>query len=167
MQEDINKKVIAVSCKAVKFTGGTLQKLLSALLKFMRNRHKKKVAAKQNDVKHGKQKLKTLQEQNRELTNIEITDENIKSFEKYAKKYSIDFSLMADKTQSPPRWYVFFKAQDTSLMKAAFKEYTNDKLVKKKPSVRRKLGIFRKKTRTPKPHQRTRQKSKGRGGMAL
>ena len=167
MQEDINQKVIALSCKTVKFTGGTLKKLLSALLKLMSNRHRKKAAAKQNDVKHGKQKLKTLQEQNRELTNIEITDDNIKSFEKYAKKYNIDFSLMADKTQNPPRWYVFFKAQDTSLMKAAFKEYTNDKLVKKKPSVRRKLGLFRTKARTPKPHQRTRQKSKGRGGMTL
>ena len=136
----------------------------------MSRHHQKNVAQKQNGVvKHGKQKLKTLQEQNRELTNIEITDDNIKSFEHYAKKYNIDFSLMADKTQTPPRWYVFFKAQDTSLMKAAFKEYTNDKLIKKKPSVRKKLSFMRHKSQPQKTkqRQRTRNKTKTRGVVSL
>ena len=66
--------------------------------------------------------------------------ENIKSFERVAKKYSIDFSLKKDVTADPPRYYVFFKARDADVMTAAFKEYTGKSLNKdKKPSVRKKL----------------------------
>ena len=79
-------------------------------------------------------------EQNVQLSNIEITDGNIKSFERVAKKYSIDFSLKKDVTADPPRYYVFFKARDADVMTAAFKEYTGKSLNKdKKPSVRKKL----------------------------
>ena len=78
--------------------------------------------------------------QNVQLSNIEITDGNIKSFERVAKKYSIDFSLKKDVTADPPRYYVFFKARDADVMTAAFKEYTGKSLNKdKKPSVRKKL----------------------------
>ena len=78
--------------------------------------------------------------QNVQLSNIEITDGNIKSFERVAKKYSIDFSLKKYVTADPPRYYVFFKARDADVMTAAFKEYTGQTLNKdKKPSVRKKL----------------------------
>ena len=48
---------------------------------------------------HGKQSLKKLAQQNVQLSNIEITDNNIKAFEKVAKKYGIDFSLKRDKSE--------------------------------------------------------------------
>lgn len=80
--------------------------------------------------------------QNVQLSNIEITDGNIKSFERVAKKYSIDFSLKKDTTAKPPRYFVFFKARDADVMTAAFKEYTGKSLnKKKKPSVRAKLKV--------------------------
>ena len=88
----------------------------------------------------GKQTMDKLMRQNVQLSNIEITDGNIKSFERVAKKYSIDFSLKKDVTADPPRYYVFFKARDADVMTAAFKEYTGKSLNKdKKPSVRKKL----------------------------
>ena len=75
-----------------------------------------------------------------ELTNIEITDQNIKSFERVAKKYNIDFALKKDKAADPPRYVVFFKARDANVMDVAFKEFMNQSLVKfKKPSIRQKL----------------------------
>ena len=43
--------------------------------------------------------------------------------EMIAKKYHIDFALKKDKTQSPPRYLVFFKGRDADVMTAAFKEY--------------------------------------------
>ena len=75
-----------------------------------------------------------------ELTNIEVTDKNIRSFERYARKYGIDYSLKKDKASEPPRYVVFFKARDVDTMKAAFKEYTQFELNKeKKPSLRKNL----------------------------
>ena len=75
-----------------------------------------------------------------QLTNIEITDNNIKSFEKVARRYGIDYSLKKDRSGEKPRYLVFFRARDADVMTAAFKEYTGVTLTKsKKPSIRKKL----------------------------
>lgn len=42
---------------------------------------------------HGKQTIKQLNAQGVQLSNIKITDENIKSFDRVARKYGIDYSL--------------------------------------------------------------------------
>lgn len=55
----------------------------------------------------GKQSLKQLMKQNAGVSNIEITEGNIKAFESTAKKYGIDFALKKDATESPPRYLVF------------------------------------------------------------
>ena len=62
------------------------------------------------------------------------------SFEKYARKYDIDYCLKKDRSAEPPKYYVFFKAKEVDSITAAFKEYTGQTLNKdKKPSVRKKL----------------------------
>lgn len=58
-------------------------------------------------VKRGKQSLDSMMKDGSQLTNIEITDRNIRSFERIARKYSIDYSLKKDKAVSPPRYLVF------------------------------------------------------------
>lgn len=68
------------------------------------------------------------------LTNIEITNRNIKSFERVANKYKIDFALKKDKSVDPPRYLVFFKAKDMDVMTAAFKEFSAKELTKMKYS---------------------------------
>lgn len=87
---------------------------------------------KEDKTYKGKQSMDKLMKQNVQLSNIEITDGNIKSFERVAKKYSIDFSLKKDVNADPPRYYVFFKARDADVMTAAFKEYTGRSLNKVK-----------------------------------
>lgn len=76
--------------------------------------------------------MEKLKEQNCELSNIEITDGNIKSFEKYARKYNVDYCLKKDRSSEPSRYYVFFKARDVDSMTAAFKEYTGWSMKKSK-----------------------------------
>lgn len=46
--------------------------------------------------------MEKLKEQNCELSNIEITDGNIKSFEKYARKYNVDYCLKKTVLQNRP-----------------------------------------------------------------
>ena len=75
-------------------------------------------------------------------TNLEITDGNIKDFEKTARKYNIDFALKKDKSVDPPKYIVFFKARDVDVMTEAFKDYTKVNLKKSqiKQSIRKKLS---------------------------
>lgn len=114
-------------------------------------------------VPRGKQTVAQLMDQNQGLTNIEITNHNIKSFERVANRYNIDFALKKDKTADPPRYLVFFKARDLDVMTAAFKEFSAKELVKsKKPSVQKKLAKAQQKAQTQ-HRQREKAKTKDRG----
>lgn len=70
------------------------------------------------------------------MQNIEITDKNIKSFERVARKYGVDFALKKDPAQG--KYLVFFKARDADALNAAFAEYAGKSLnrsAQKKPSL--------------------------------
>lgn len=135
MQDEINEKTVAISIKATKLTAQTLQKALKLLLAQMKKQHDK------NKIPHGKQTLKQLARQDAGLSNIEITEGNIKDFESTAKKYGVDFALKKDSTENPSRYLVFFKSRDADALTAAFKEFSAKKLVRdKKPSIRKLLS---------------------------
>ena len=169
MQEEVNEKTVSLC-----ITGGkvTVRLLKQAMMRFLAAIEKEKAEkARKQQVKgppdkdyHGKQSLKKLAQQNVQLSNIEITDNNIKDFEKVSKKYGIDFSLKRDKSVDPPRYFVFFKARDVDVMTAAFREYAGVELKKKqvkKPSVRKKLQ--KSVERKAKHRQRVKQRQKSRG----
>lgn len=138
MQDEINEKVVALSVKGAKLTAETLQKAIKAMLAQAKKQQEKQP--------HGKQTLKQLAKQNAGLSNIEITEGNIKAFEQTAKKYGIDFALKKDSTETPPRYLVFFKGRDADVLTAAFQEFSAKKLTQdKKPSIRKLLSDFRQK----------------------
>jgi len=120
-QDQINEKMISLVIKGNKITAKLLYKALTKLLAELEKQGKKMVAPK---TYKGKQSVKDLVRQGAGVTNIEITDANIKAFEPYARKYGIDFALKKDATETPPKWLVFFKARDADAMTAAFKEFT-------------------------------------------
>ena len=71
---------------------------------------------------------------------VEIQKTGIKDFDRYAKRYHIDYSIQKDLSCKPPRYLIYFKAQDTDALNAAFKEYSASVLDKtKRPSVLAKL----------------------------
>lgn len=146
MQDEVNEKTVSLCIRCGKVTANLLKAAMKKALTKTEQEKQKLQGQKQpkqdkeDKTYKGKQSMDKLMKQNVQLSNIEITDGNIKSFERVAKKYSIDFSLKKDVNADPPRYYVFFKARDADVMTAAFKEYTGQSLNKdKKPSVRKKL----------------------------
>ena len=146
MQDEVNEKTVSLCIRCGKVTANLLKAAMKKALTKMEQEKQKLQGQKQpkqdkeDKTYKGKQSMDKLMKQNVQLSNIEITDGNIKSFERVAKKYSMDFSLKKDVNADPPRYYVFFKARDADVMTAAFKEYTGQSLNKdKKPSVRKKL----------------------------
>ncbi len=79
MQDEINEKTIALYIKTGKLTAQTLQKAMKSLLA----QGKKQLSR----PPQGKQSLKQLMKQNTGVSNIEITEGNIKAFVSTAKKY--------------------------------------------------------------------------------
>ena len=141
MQDEVNEKTIALYIKTGKLTAQQLQKAMKALLAQMKKQHDKQ------KIPHGKQTLKQLMKQNAGVSNIEITDSNIKAFESTAKKYNIDFSLKKVKGEQT-RYLVFFKGRDADVMTAAFQEFSAKKLNRdKKPSIRKALAAAKDKAK--------------------
>ena len=134
MQEEVEQRVVTLAINCTKLTEQELKKALVKLLQHWKMHQQK--------GPHGKMTVKQLAAQNRGLQSVEVTDQNIGSFKKIARKYGIDFAPYKAKGQD--RYLVFFKAQDADAMTAAFKEYTA-KTVKQhsRPSVLAKLAQFK------------------------
>ena len=127
MQEEIEHKTVNFAISTVKLSARTL---LKGAQFFLRQYDK--------SASQGKQSMNRLIRQNRGVTNLEIEKTGIKDFDRYAKRYHIDYQK--DLSCTPPRYLIFFKAQDTDALNAAFKEYSASVLSKtERPSVLAKL----------------------------
>lgn len=160
MQDEVNTKVIALVIKGGRISAGVLEK---ALKKFVEEIEKAQKQASRPKTYRGKQSIKHLVEQNAAISNIEVTDGNIKSFEHTARKYGIDYALKKDTSEQPPRYLVFFKGRDVDVMTQAFKEFSARTIKQKeKPSLRQKLS--RQKEQSKSQHrEQAKVKSKDRG----
>lgn len=135
MQEEVEQRVLTLIVNSSKLTEQELQKALSRVLAQMKTHR-------QTKQPHGKMTVKQLAAQNRGLQSVEVTDQNIGSFTRIARKYGIDFAPFKAKGQD--RYLVFFKSQDADAMTAAFKEYTAQTVKKhSRPSVLAKLEQFK------------------------
>lgn len=165
MQEETTEKTISLCIKGTKVTGAVLK---AALRKLVTELDKPKTPIKQYGsrqvTKRGKQSLKQMMKEGSQLTNIEITDQNIKSFERVARKYGIDYSLKKDSATTPPRYLVFFRARDVDVMTAAFKEYAGisaEKEKKPRMSIRKKLQIAKDRVAQHREREKAHKKERG------
>ena len=142
MQEEVNEKTISLCIKGGKITAQILKAALIKLLAEMDKKKQRGKGEKSQCKKTGRQSIKSLQKSGAQITNIVVTDNNIKSFDRVARKYGIDYSLKKVEQEGKTEYLVFFKAKDVDVMTAAFKEYTSETLKKqKRESVRQKLEV--------------------------
>ena len=113
---------------------------------------------------HGKMSVKKLVGQGMGASSIEVTDNNIKSFERVTRKYNVRLCCKKDKTVEPPKYMVFFKGKDADVIAQAFKEFVkvNEKK-QQRPSLRQKLKGLQKIIAQNKNRERSREKNKDRG----
>ncbi|MFQ8749601.1 MAG: PcfB family protein [Faecalibacterium prausnitzii] len=129
MQEEVEQKTFNIVVSTTKLTARTIL-----------NAGKAAIQQQQAKMAGGKQSIRMLLRQNRGVSSVEIDKTNIRGFERYAKKYGIDYAIRKDNSEMPPRYLVFFKAPDVEAFNAAFKEYSASLLSKtKRPSVLEKL----------------------------
>ncbi len=157
MQEEVNQRVVSLSIRTGKLTANVLAK---AMKMFLEAQEKKS-----HEFSKGKQSLKQLMEQNAGATNIEVDESNIKSFDRIARKYHIDYAVKKDKTMDPPKYFVFFKSRDQDTMAMAFKEFIAKNNKKKdRPTFRQVLKKYKDLSQSrDKNRERERNRNKDRG----
>ena len=102
MQEEVTQRTVALCVEATKLSAGMLQQAMKKVLDEMQ----KGVTGHKTKLHHGKQTLRQLMKHNTGVSNIEITDQNIRAFSATAKKYGIDFALKKDTSGEIPRYVV-------------------------------------------------------------
>ena len=143
MQEEVESRSVTLIISSAKLTARVLK---AAIAKYLAHRKDKKISKARAGpvVPHGKQTVKELVGQNAGVSNLEITDSNIKSFDRVARKYGVDYAVKKDRSVSPPKYLVFFKAWDADALTAAFTEFTAKTMDRaKRPSVLSRLQQFK------------------------
>ena len=140
MQEEVEQRIVSLMISCGKLGEQEFRKAVAKLLEQLKSDHQKHQYSKANP--HGKMTVKQLAAKDKGLQSIEVTDQNIGSFNRIARKYGIDFAPF--KVKGEKRYMVFFKAPDADAMTAAFKEYTAKQVRKaERPSVLEKLQHFK------------------------
>ena len=136
MQEEVESRTLTLAINGTKFTGRMLK---AAVARFMAYRRSHK-AAKAYVHPKGKQTVRQLTRQGQGVNTMEIADENLRQFERIARKYGVDYAVRRDKDAVPPRFLLFFKGRDADAISAAFKEFMTAKERKsERPSLLQKL----------------------------
>ena len=136
MQEEVEQRTLTLVINGTKFSGRVLKNAVSKFVAFCRNQKAKKV----NVHPKGKQSVKQLTRQGQGVNTMEIDDENLRQFERIARKYGVDYAVRKDVTAETPRFLVFFKGRDADAIMAALKEFSSAKERKsERPSLLQKL----------------------------
>ncbi|MFR0839203.1 MAG: PcfB family protein [Oscillospiraceae bacterium] len=135
VQEDIEQRTISVTVQASKLTGRVLKAAIAAVLQ--------KMEQERNTPKVGRNSMKRLTARDPGANTIEVTG-RIRSFERYARKHQVRYHIEKEVGTDPPKWTVYFKANQADALTAAFKEYTRKDLARtQRPSLLSQLHKFK------------------------
>lgn len=135
MQEELEQRTVSVTVQAAKLSGRILKAAIAAALR--------KMEQERNTPKAGRNTMKRLAGRDGGMNTIEVSG-RIRSFERYARKHQVRYHIEKEVGVDPPRWTVYFKANQADALTAAFKEYTKKDLSREsRPSMLAKLHKFK------------------------
>lgn len=135
MQEELEQRTVSITIQSAKVTGRVLKSAIAATLR--------KMEQERNSPKVGRNTMKRLSGRDGGTNTIEVTG-RIRSFERYARKYHVRYHIEKEVGSNPPKWTVYFKANQADALTAAFKEYTKKDLTRtSRPSLLSQLRKFK------------------------
>ncbi len=157
MQEEVENRAVVLAVRTARLTGEVLKDAVSKYLAY-----RKEKSLKNESVRPaGRQTVKELVGQDQGVSNIEITEKNIKGFERVARKYGVDYAVRKKETGDVPKYLVFFKARDADALTAAFTEYTRKTEKKNEKRPLRRHTVDQERARDVKRLERVRSRERG------
>lgn len=160
MQEEIERRTIAVSLTAGKLTARTLARALAAALRQIRQQRRAALTP------QGRQSVKKLMNHGVNTSRIPL-DGSTRLFDRVARKYNVDYAF---RKVGPKQYRLFFKAGQADAITDCFAEYTKRMMKKeRRPSVLKRLGRANEAVARQRPRRETGAPEKsqdflGRGG---
>lgn len=151
MQEDIERRTVALSVNASKLTGRVLAKAMAAVIRKIQKEYRN------GQTPQGRQSVKKLMNHGVSTKSIDISGDT-KLFDRVARKYNVDYAFHQT---GPNKYLLFFKAGQADAITACFGEYTKQVLSRgrqKRPSILEQLKAFSdKECTTPRQHEHKRE----------
>lgn len=151
MQEDIERRTVALSVNAGKLTGRLLAKVLAAAVRKIEKSYR------EGQIPQGRQSVKKLMNHG-VSTNTLPLDGETRLFDRVARKYNVDYAFY--KTGAN-KHLLFFKAGQADAITACFSEYTKlmmNRAKSKRPSILAQIKDFAEKSRSrPREHEHKRE----------
>ena len=163
VNEEVAEKAVRLVISSTKLSAQTVTKGLGDFLRHRQHRQEMKPA--KDDRIQGKQTIKQLIGQNQGVSSLPVGETGLKDFERIAKKYGVDFAIVKDKTVTPTKYMVFFKARDADAIAQVLAEYTAKQMKKqsqKRPSLLKTLKKFKEKVASMPKKEREKKKEKSR-----
>ncbi|MCF0130020.1 MAG: PcfB family protein [Pseudobutyrivibrio sp.] len=141
MQEQVEENTKNLAVNTTKLTGRVMW---AAFRAYLRHRKEKKLEKAVDDVVTGRMSLKELVGQNQGVSSAEIADGTFKDFLKCANQVGVDYAITKDKSVTPPKYTVFFKARDSDALQEVMNRYAKMTMDREKsPSVLKELNRFK------------------------
>jgi hypothetical protein len=150
MQEEIERRTIAINVTAAKLSARVLAKALAAVVRKLQKEYQA------GQTPQGRQSVKKLMNHGAATNSIPL-DGDTKLFDRMARKYNIDYAF--HKT-GPDKYLLFFKAGQADTITACFGEYSKRVMARgiTRPSILDHFKQLAEKQRAkPKERQRTRE----------
>lgn len=152
MQEDIERRALAISVTAGRITGRVLSKAFASVLRQIR------LAQKQTKAPQGRQSVKKLMNHNVNTNSIPL-DGGTRLFDRIARQYNVDYAF---RKTGPRKYLLFFKAGQADAITACFAEYTKRAVRKdRKRPIREQVKNAESMARS-RPRERTREREAAR-----
>ena len=153
MQEDVERRTVAVTITATKLSAKVLAKALAAVVRKIQKEHQKA------QTPQGRQTVKKLMNHGVSTSSIPL-DGDTKLFDRVARKWNVDYAFHQT---GPNKYQLFFKAGQADAITACFSEYTKRVMTKeRRPSILKQLQKFGEQARSkPKEHERKREAAHG------
>lgn len=145
MEQEVNQKIVSIGMQSARDVGAVLREAIRAYINHSSNVKAKKAQSKATeDHLPQKRKVKDLVKSGKEISNIELKNEDVKDFERLARKQGVKYAITKDKATNPPTYYFFFQAKDAKVIETTFRKFLNANLKEKdKPSIKQRLGHFK------------------------
>ena len=135
MQEELEQRTVSITVQSAKLSGRVLKAAIAAAMR--------KMEQERGTPKVGRNSLKRLAGRDGGMNSIEVSG-RLRSFERYARKHQVRYHIEKEVGSDPPKWTVYFKANQADALTAAFKEYTKKDLAREgRPSLVAKLRRFK------------------------
>ena len=130
MQEEVERRAIAISLTAGKLTARTLAQALSVALRQIRQQRRAALTP------QGRQSVKKLMNHGVNTNGIPL-DGSTRLFDRVARKYNVDYAFHK---VGPKQYRLFFKAGQADAITDCFAEYTKRMMRKeRRPSVLKRM----------------------------